>query len=164
MTPPPCFAVDRTLGRLARWLRLLRFDTAYRSDLPGARLLTLAAREGRVLVTRDATLARARTGVAIVHIASDHFREQLRELDRRYPLGGVERREPRCAACNVLLEPVAGSALPASVPEYVRRTQSDFRRCPRCRRIYWPATHRTHMDAEIRALALTLPGGVEPEP
>jgi uncharacterized protein with PIN domain len=160
---PPCFAVDRTLGRLARWLRLLRFDAVYRSDLPSARLLTLAAREGRVLVTRDAKLARARAGVAIVHIVSDHFREQLRELDRRYPLGGIERREPRCAACNVMLEPVVVGTLPASVPEYVRRTQSDFRRCPRCRRIYWPATHRAHMDAEICALALTLPGGVEPE-
>jgi uncharacterized protein with PIN domain len=162
MQPPPRFAVDRTLGRLARWLRLLRFDAVCRPELPGAGLLTLAAREGRVLLTRDAKLVYPGGRVPIVRIQSDHFREQLRELDARYPLGGLELRVPRCAACNRALETVAVDALPASVPEYVRQTQTDFRRCPRCRRIYWPATHRAHMDAEIAALALTLPGGVEP--
>jgi hypothetical protein len=151
------FAVDRMLGRLARWLRVLGFDAVYRRELPGARLLTLAAREGRVVVTRDARLRCPRGRTRVVRLESDRFRDQLRELDRVIPLGGVGERPSRCVECNVEVEPLASDRVPATVPEYVRATQREFQRCPRCRRIYWPATHREHIEAEIAALHLTEP-------
>lgn len=154
----PRFAVDRTLGRLARWLRVLGFDATCRSELPGARLLTFAAREDRIVLTRDARLRCPRGRARVVRIASDRFRDQLRELDRLFPLGGMELRAARCVECNLELEPLARDRLPASVPLHVRATQHDFKRCGRCRRVYWPATHRTHMEAEIAALALSPPG------
>lgn len=153
----PRFAVDRTLGRLARWLRVLGFDAACRVDLSPERLLTFAAREGRVVLTRDARLRCPRGRARVVRIASDRFRDQLRELDRTFPLGGAVLRPARCVECNVELEEVAADRLPASVPAYVRATQHDFKRCARCRRVYWPATHRARMEAEIAALALTSP-------
>lgn len=155
----PRFAVDRMLGRLARWLRVLGFDAAYRKELPGDRLLTLAVREARVVLTRDARLRDPRGRARVIRIASERFREQLRELDRVLPLGGVETRPLRCVECNEAMMPMALADVPDSVPEYVRTTQTDFRRCPRCRRIYWPATHRTRMEAEIAGLLLTPPGG-----
>jgi uncharacterized protein with PIN domain len=154
----PRFAVDRMLGRLARWLRVLGFDAAYRKELPGDRLLTLAAREERIVVTRDARLRDPRGRARVIRISSDGFRDQLRELDRVLPLGGVETRPQRCVECNEAVVPVARGDVPSSVPEYVRATQTDFRRCPRCRRVFWPATHRTRMASEIAALQLTTPG------
>src|SRR5262249_2728993 len=72
----PRFAVDRMLGRLARWLCLLGFDALYRPELPGRRLITLAAREGRVVLTRDRALERVRSPVEVVLIESDRFRDQ----------------------------------------------------------------------------------------
>jgi len=155
----PRFAVDRTLGRLARWLRVLGFDAACRAELPSERLLALAAREDRVLLTRDAGLRCPRGRARVVRIASDRFRDQLRELDRTFPLGGVDRRPARCVECNVELETLAPDRVPPSVPTYVRATQHDFKRCARCRRVYWPATHRARMEAEIAALALSVPAG-----
>lgn len=155
----PRFAVDRTLGRLARWLRVLGFDAACRKELPGPRLLTFAAREDRIVLTRDGRLRCPRGRARVVRIASDRFRDQLRELDRLFPLGGMERRAARCVECNVELESLSEGRLPASVPLHVRATQHDFKRCVRCRRVYWPATHRTHMEAEIAALALSPPPG-----
>ncbi|MEW6270871.1 MAG: Mut7-C RNAse domain-containing protein [Thermodesulfobacteriota bacterium] len=156
----PRFAVDRMLGRLARWLRVLGFDAVYRPEMPGERLLALAAREQRVVLTRDARLRCPRGRVRVVHLAADRFRDQLRELDRTIPLGGVAGRPSRCVECNLAVEPLAADDVPASVPEYVRATQREFHRCPRCRRIYWPATHRERMDAEIAALGLTEPAPV----
>jgi hypothetical protein len=67
-------------------------------------------------------------------------------------------RPARCVECNLELETLAADRVPASVPAYVRATQHDFRRCVRCRRVYWPATHRARMEAEIAALALSPPG------
>jgi uncharacterized protein len=154
----PRFAVDRMLGRLARWLRLLGFDAVYRPELPGRRLLTLAAREGRIVLTRDRRLPRVGARVPIVLLASDRFRDQLREVDRMHPLGGVEGRTPRCGDCNVVIESIAPAALPAGVPPYVRETQTAFYRCRRCRRVFWPATHRERMVTEIRGLSLRAPG------
>lgn len=145
------------LGRLARWLRILGFDAAYRPEMPGARLLTLAAREGRIVLTRDARLRDPRGRVRIVRLAADRFRDQLRELDRIFPLGGVEQRPSRCVECNVEVEALPLERVPQTVPEYVRATQKEFQRCPRCRRIYWPATHRERMQAEIAALGLSEP-------
>jgi uncharacterized protein with PIN domain len=153
----PRFAADRMLGRLARWLRVLGFDTAYRADLPGSRLLTLAAREGRIVLTRDARLRCPRGRTRVLRIRSDRFRDQLRELDREVPLGGVGERPSRCVECNVEVQLLAPGDVPPSVPEYVRATQHEFQRCPRCRRVYWPATHRTRMDEEIARLRLTAP-------
>jgi uncharacterized protein with PIN domain len=153
----PRFAVDRMLGRLARWLRVLGFDAAYRKELPGDRLLTLAAREDRIVLTRDGSLRDLRGRARVIRIHSAQFREQLRELDRVLPLGGVDTRPQRCVECNEVVQPMALADVPVRVPEHVRATQTDFRRCPRCNRIFWPATHRTRMDAEIAALGLTAP-------
>ncbi|MBM4267317.1 MAG: hypothetical protein FJ144_12030 [Deltaproteobacteria bacterium] len=160
MEEQPRFAADRMLGRLARWLRLLGFDALHRKELPGRRLLTLAAREGRVVLTRDRRLARVGARVPVLVIASDRFRDQLREVDRVYPLGGVRGRAPRCGDCNVAIESLDPAAVPASVPEYVRDTQSEFWRCPRCRRTFWAATHRERMAAEVAALSLRTPGAL----
>lgn len=154
----PRFAVDRMLGRLARWLRVLGFDAAYRNELPGNRLLTLAAREERIVLTRDARLRDPRGRARVIRISSAGFRDQLRELDRVLPLGGVDARPQRCVDCNEAVVPLPAAEVPPTVPEYVRATQTDFRRCPHCRRVFWPATHRTRMDVEIAALNLTPPG------
>lgn len=153
----PRFAVDRMLGRLARWLRVLGFDAAYRADLPGQRLLTLAAREDRIVLTRDGRLACPRGRARVIQIRSDRFRDQLRELDGLFPLGGIGVRPARCVACNVVLDALAVERVPARVPEFVRATQHEFQRCARCRRVYWPATHRARMEAEVAALGLSSP-------
>jgi uncharacterized protein len=151
----PRFAVDRMLGRLARWLRVLGFDAAYRAELPAARLLTLAAREDRIVLTRDARLRCPRGRARIVQIRSDRFRDQLRELDRVFPLGGLGARAARCVECNLELDILPVERVPQQVPAYVRETQREFQQCARCRRIYWPATHRARMEAEVAALGLT---------
>lgn len=56
----PCrssrFVADTHLGRLAAYLRMLGFDTLYRNDYEDQELATISAREGRVLLTRDAGL------------------------------------------------------------------------------------------------------------
>ena len=54
--PPPDtvrFVVDVHLGKLARRLRLIGLDTAYRPDANDAELAELADRERRILLTRD---------------------------------------------------------------------------------------------------------------
>ncbi len=148
----PTFAVDKMLGRLARWLRILGHDVAYGPHLSGRTLVDRARRERRLLLTRDTRLLRDRHLPPHLFVTSDHFREQLRQVAAAAPLGAGFLR--RCLDCNRPLAAVARDAVAGAVPPYVLATQEHFQRCPRCGRISWPATHRAHMLDELTALGL----------
>jgi uncharacterized protein len=148
------FAVDKMLGRLARWLRILGHDVAYGPHLSGRTLVDLARREHRLLLTRDTRLLRDPHLPPHLFITSDHFREQLRQVAAAVPLGAGFLH--RCLDCNRPLETVARAAVAGTVPPYVLATQEHFERCASCGRVYWPATHRAHMLEELAALGLDI--------
>jgi uncharacterized protein len=148
------FAVDKMLGRLARWLRILGHDVAYGPHLSGRTLVDRARREHRLLLTRDTRLLRDPQLPPHLFITSDHFRDQLRQVAASVPLGAGFL--GRCLDCNRPLEPVAREAVAATVPPYVLATQERFERCAGCGRVYWPATHRAHMLDELAALGLAV--------
>jgi hypothetical protein len=147
------FAVDTMLGRLARWLRILGYDAAYGSHLHGATLARVARREQRVILTRDRQLLRDRNLPAHVFIEHDDFRAQLRQVAARLGLRG-QAAFSRCIACNRPVESVSPATVRDRVPAYVAETQAEFWECGGCGRVYWPATHRTHIVAELRAMGL----------
>jgi uncharacterized protein with PIN domain len=146
------------LGRLARWLRILGHDVAYGPHLSGRTLVERARREQRLLLTRDTRLLRDPHLPPHLFIASDHFRDQLREVAAAARLGAGFLH--RCLDCNRPLEAVPRDAVAAAVPPYVFATQEHFQRCPHCGRVYWPATHRAHMLDELAALGLRDASGV----
>ncbi|MFM7142454.1 MAG: Mut7-C RNAse domain-containing protein [Alphaproteobacteria bacterium] len=151
------FAVDRPLGRLARWLRLLGRDAVLRREMEGRALLVLAAREERVVLTRDERLVRE-PGRARVHLLrADRFREQVREMVAAGLLDPAATPKPRCTACNGEPHEVASSDLPPSVPMRVRESGATFSRCPGCGRIAWDGSQADRIGAEIAALGLAVP-------
>jgi len=152
MAAAVAFAVDKMLGRLARWLRILGHDVAYGPHLSGRALAACARRDGRLLLTRDTRLVRDPDVPPHVFVTSDHFREQLAQVAAAVSLGAAFL--GRCLDCNRPLERAAKAAVRDRVPPYVFATQEVFHRCPRCGRLYWAATHRTRMLAELDALGL----------
>ncbi len=129
---------DAMLGKLARWLRLLGFDVEY-AQLDDAALAARARAEGRLLLTRDHALA-ARRGLRVLLITSEVLEEQVAQVLETVGLPASDA-VPRCMVCNVPLEVLSRAEAALHVPPYVARTQTRFRRCPRCGRITWPATH-----------------------
>lgn len=142
------FLADNMLGRLATWLRLLGYDTAYVPNGDDPELARIARAEDRVLLTRDLELTHRR-GVQTLLIESERVEEQIAQVLRIYNLS-AQRAFSRCAICNVPLESVSQDEVAADVPPYIRTTQDQFRRCPRCRRVYWRGTHWAHMMAQIQ--------------
>ena len=149
------FAVDRMLGRLARWLRILGHDVAYGAHLGGRTLVACARREERLLLTRDTRLLRICDLPPHLFVVSDHFREQLRQVAAAVPLGGAGVLS-RCLDCNRALEELSRDEARDRVPVFVWQTSDRFLTCPRCRRVYWPATHRAHVLAELAALGIVV--------
>ena len=54
---------------------------------------------------------------------------------------------PAALSAMAMLEPLSPEQAAPLVPPYVARTQTDFRRCTRCRRVYWPGTHWQGLQA-----------------
>ncbi len=135
------------LGTLAKWLRILGYDTLFDPALDDRQLVRLARAEDRVLLTRDRELARRR-GVRVLLITSQRLDDQVLQVLSDLHLDS-DRAFSRCPVCNDLLEPMDREAARLRVPVYVARTQETFNYCPTCQRVYWRGTHRQRMDERL---------------
>jgi len=132
------------LGRLARWLRLLGFDTTWEA-LPDEVLVRRALAEKRTVLTRDRRLPQEWTLVPVCVLQAEDLRGQLAELGLRFGLAAYARPFSRCNRCNEPLEAATVEQVGQAVPDRVRASHHDFLRCPRCERIYWAGSHVARM-------------------
>nr|HID59568.1 hypothetical protein [Desulfobacterales bacterium] len=144
------FAADRMLGRLAKWLRILGYDTVYRKNLSDEGFISLA-REGRILLTRNTSLRDRLPPEQSVFITSDHYQDQLVTVIKALSLKPVrDAFFSRCTVCNTVLEPAQD--VEDEVPEYIWETQHKFSRCRNCGKVYWPGTHYERTFERIKTL------------
>jgi uncharacterized protein with PIN domain len=132
------------LGRLARWLRILGYDTAYEKFVIDEHLIQQALRDDRRLLTRDRYLAQRKIiRSRCLLIAGDHLNEQLLELRHalQLDLDPSEQRPFRCANCNAIPKTLLPQEAADLVPPYVALHYDRFAQCPSCRHVYWPGTH-----------------------
>ena len=145
------FIADKMLGRLARWLRIIGQDVTYGLHLSGYGLIRAARKEGRLILTRDRSIARKNPPDYLL-IGSDRFREQLKQVVETFGLDPLKDAFTRCVECNAVLESISKEAVQAKVPPYVYATQEKFSICQRCKRVYWPATHLERMLEELKSV------------
>ena len=142
--------VDAHLGRLARYLRLLGFDTLFQNDLGDAELARLAAQEGRILLTRDKALLMRREVTHGCYVRDTSPRQQLVGVVRRLDLYRQIRPFTRCMDCNGRLRPVTKQRVEAQLPARTRRLFDEFWQCLGCGRVYWRGSHFERMQALVR--------------
>lgn len=145
MPADPRFVVDTMLGNLARWLRILGYDTVYSPTMEDWAILRIAEREKRVLVTRDVGLYRRaiKKGLEAVLIDTVKIEEMLRILARRYRLRTTfDENDTRCPKCNNVLKKT-NSPLEVSgkVDENVVISYRVFWVCSSCGKVYWKGRH-----------------------
>lgn len=148
----PKFMVDAMLGTLAKWLRLLGYDAEYAdSSYPDSEIVRRARSQGRIILTRDRELALHRKGVNAILIESEELGEQLLQLKEALGLD-FDRLGSRCVECNVPLVSISREEARPLVPPYVYQTQTEFRICPKCGRVYWRATHWEKIQEKLKQL------------
>jgi hypothetical protein len=150
---PIAFAADRMLGRLAKWLRVLGYDVIYGRHLSGHGLIRAARADGRLILTRDRSLARKQPP-PFLFIESNDYIEQLRQVMGACQLRPGEGLFSRCLVCNSELQPRSKESVEKLVPPFVFATQERFSWCGRCQRLYWPATHQQKMLDTLGKIAI----------
>ncbi|WP_432110533.1 Mut7-C RNAse domain-containing protein [Streptomyces sp. AA1529] len=154
---PPRFVLDVHLGALARRLRLLGVDTAYRNDAADPELVEQAAGEHRILLTQDRGLLLRRALWLGAYVRGSRPDEQLTDVLDRFapPLAPWT----RCPACNGMLAPVPKEEIAGQLPPGTRRTYDTFTRCTACGQLYWPGAHHPRLAARVAAARRATGGG-----
>lgn len=146
------FIADAHLGRLARHLRLLGFDTLFANDPGDERLAAIAAEESRILLTRDRALLMRRAVTHGIYVPQKRPREQVRHVLDRLDLYRLLRPFTRCTVCNGLLAPVSKDEVRNKLPPRVLAKFDEIWECGGCDRVYWQGSHYVRLRSIVDQL------------
>lgn len=137
------FVAEKTLGKLAKWLRILGFDTIYDPDIKNT------AESGRILLTRTKRIQDEYTTDKLIFIESDKPFKQLQEVVKALGIVSEDIKTfTRCIRCNTEIRTINKNSIRSLVPDYVWENQDSFKACIECKRIYWQGSH-TKRSMEI---------------
>lgn len=148
----PRFVVDTHLGTLARYLRMLGFNTIYQNDAHDATLAEVSSRDGRVLLTQDVGLLKRRSVVYGYFVRATHPRRQLVEITAEFDLLDWATPFQRCIRCNGMLHTTEKSTIEHLLLPRTRTHFHEFSRCDVCGAIYWKGSHYDRMRRLIHEL------------
>ena len=139
------FIVDHNVGKLAKWLRMLGYDSLFFDGSDDSHMVARAMAEGRVILTRDTEIMKRRLitsgRLKAVLIDSEVPEQQMQQLMDTLNLKRRFKPFTLCLECNQPLIERKHEEVKDSVPPYVYKTQREYMECPACHRIYWKGTH-----------------------
>jgi uncharacterized protein len=156
----PKFVLDVHLGRLAAYLRMLGFDTAYRNCASDPELVQISVEQARLLLTRDRGLLKHSAVTRGYWLRQTDSRKQAAEVVNRFDLARSLRPFTRCMACNESLRPILKLEIHGRVPEPIAARHDEFRECPACMRVYWEGSHYQRMRRWIEELTIAHPAPI----
>jgi len=141
------------LGELARWLRLLGYDTHYSKELADDELISTSKRENRVLLTSDQELYRktVKHGVRSLLLKPDNLINRLTAIAKTYELKlKLDPTNSRCPICNgQIREGTDVDKLRRKVPLNVINMNKEFWVCTNCGKTYWIGGHWKNITRTI---------------
>jgi uncharacterized protein with PIN domain len=146
------FILDVHLGTLARYLRMIGFDTKYKNDYDDNEIVDISLNEKRTILTRDIGILKRNEVAHGYWIRSLYPESQLREVTERFNLKNQIREFERCLNCNAELKEIDKEKIIHRLPLKVKKRQNNFWYCKNCDKIYWRGSHYDKMKALIDKL------------
>ena len=149
----PKFIVDTMLGNVARWLRMLGYDTLYFKKIEDWKILSMALKDERVILTRDHGLCnRARKkGAKCLLLEQDTMEERLAYISAKTGIRlYMDLERSRCPICNYELVKVDRETVRDKVPRRVYEKHNDFWYCRKCGKVYWIGKHWKGIEETLK--------------
>ena len=134
------------LGGLARWLRMLGYDTEYDPRTDDNILLQNSMSGQAILLTRDQELHQRalKKGVSTVFVVGDTDAERLAQLARVFHLSlEIDMGSTKCPVCGTSLREIGLDEASRSVPPASIKLYDRFWKCSNvaCGKTYWVGGH-----------------------
>lgn len=134
------------LGGLARWLRMLGYETEYDSKADDNSLMRNSETSETVLLTRDEELYHRAVGKKIqsVLVLGDSEEARLAQLAKTLGISlEVEMSATRCPECGAELHEISKGEASSAVPAKSLELYDRFWRCSNagCGKTYWVGSH-----------------------
>ncbi|MFD2999545.1 Mut7-C RNAse domain-containing protein [Pontibacter toksunensis] len=152
---PNRFVLDVHLGKLARAVRMLGFDTCYENDYSDKAIAQIAEAEERIVLTRDVGLLKHKNIRWGYWLRSQYLEEQLSEVVNFFKLREKFKPFTRCLACNGRIYEVPKEIVLEQLPAQTRQYFNQFYQCDSCKRIYWKGSHYERMQQFIQKQSLS---------
>jgi uncharacterized protein with PIN domain len=127
---------------------MLGHNVKYSNKLDDNQLITIAKKEGRILLTRDLELYKQATakGVETFYLEGQTEEEKLAKLAQRFGIKlDIEIATSRCPKCNTRVKPIPKEKVANKVEESTFSHYNEFWECPKCGQIYWQGAHWTRI-------------------
>jgi len=147
------FIADGMLGKLTRWLRMLGHNVKYSSKLDDAKLIMIAKKERRILLTRDLELYHQAVakGVNAFYLEGKTEAERLAHLAKRFDIKlDIDMITSRCTKCNTRVKPIAKEEVADKVEKSTFSHYNEFWECTKCGQIYWQGAHWTRIRRTLK--------------
>jgi len=141
----PKFILDIHLGKLARYMRMVGLDTAYKNSYTDDELIDISLKEKRTLLTKDSGILKRNEVTHGYWIRNENAEEQLREVVERFDFKNQIKEFTRCLECNLTLIEIEKGKIIERLPPKVKDWQNEFYFCEKCDKIYWKGTHIDRM-------------------
>jgi len=142
------------IGRLARWLRALGYDTIYKPNVQSNQIVNQAMKENRTLLTRSQRLIEENSGMNSYLVKRQNPRDQLKMIMFDFKLG-TDWIFSRCVFCNSLVKSIEKKDVLGKVPEHVFQNSQEYFQCLACEKLYWEGTHRKRFTEFLNKQILT---------
>ena len=150
------FFADSMLGKLARWLRLMGFDTRYNCSISDEELIKIAKKENRIILTKDREMVNKNKkyrGNNFIFISDSDTDQQIKTVIKSLNLNPWKGLFSRCVYCNHLVEKIEDvTKFKDKIPPYALVTSPSFYYCPVCNRVYWEGSHHKKIKEKIKNL------------
>ncbi|MFC1849685.1 Mut7-C RNAse domain-containing protein [candidate division CSSED10-310 bacterium] len=148
----PKFILDVHLGKCARYLRLLGFDSLYENNYTDPEIVRIALDQKRIILTRDLGLLKIKNVTHGYWVRSKTPAEQVPEILQRFDLYAMMKPFQRCTTCNGLIVKTPKEAVLAVLKPNTKKHFKNFSRCLGCGKVYWKGSHYHQMKRFVDSI------------
>jgi len=144
------FIVDAHLGKLAKNLRIMGFDTLYRNNYADNQIRLIGRLQERIILTKDKGLLMAKNVARGYYVRSVKAKEQTTEVVRKFDLYSKTDSLSRCLICNHKLVEISAAAIPGEILLNLAKGFDFFYKCRHCHKFFWKGLHYKNMAESIQ--------------
>ncbi|MEJ2627317.1 MAG: Mut7-C RNAse domain-containing protein, partial [bacterium] len=146
------FILDIQLGKLAKKLRMLGFDTLYKNNYVDKQIIEIAREEHRIILTRDKTLLKNKLVTHGYWVRNTDPELQFIEIIQRFDIKNQINPFTRCMVCNQKVVQVEKDEIADQLQPKTKKYFNEFFQCVQCKKIYWKGSHFQKMKQKINTL------------